>query len=179
MRNKATPGGGAVRLRRHVAPVLIGPVTMGVVIPALVWTGSGMRGVDVPLAVRVLCAGVGVALVLGGVAFLAWTVSLFHRKGEGTLSPLDPPRHLVVTGPYRHVRNPMISGVLAIQLGEAVALRSPWLGLWFGLFFLANAVYLPLSEERRLRDRFGDAYDRYRRHVPRWVPRVHAWDPAG
>ena len=110
----------------------------------------------------------------------------FGRKGrhpalgEGTLAPWDETRRLVVRGVYRHVRNPMITGVLCLLLGEASLLGSlPLLG-WFALFLLANALYIPLAEERGLERRFGEEYLLYKRNVPRWIPRVRPWNsPPG
>ena len=83
---------------------------------------------------------------------------------------------LVILGPYRHVRNPMISGVLAILLGEAAAFGSLALLLWFAAVFAVNAVYMPLVEEPGLRRRFGEEYDAYRANVPRWMPRLRPWE---
>jgi protein-S-isoprenylcysteine O-methyltransferase Ste14 len=97
---------------------------------------------------------------------------LFARVGEGTLAPWDPTRKLVVRGPYRHVRNPMITGVLAILLGEAALFGSWPLLVWAFGFFALNAIYMPLVEEPGLVRRFGDDYVRYRRNVPRWLPRL-------
>ncbi len=68
----------------------------------------------------------------------------------------------------------IISGVLANLLGEAALFWSPALLGWFALFAIANAVYIPLSEEPGLERRFGDEYRRYREAVPRWIPR---WQP--
>jgi protein-S-isoprenylcysteine O-methyltransferase Ste14 len=87
-------------------------------------------------------------------------------------------RKLVVEGPYRHVRNPMITGVMSILLGEAVGLGSPPLLIWFALFFTVNAVYMPLVEEPGLARRFGDDYAVYKRNVPRWLPRPRPWTPG-
>ena len=117
----------------------------------------------------------GGALVAAGVALVAWTATLFARIGRGTIAPWDPTRRLVVLGPYRHVRNPMISGVLAILLGEAAIFGSLPLLLWFAGVFAVNAVYLPLVEEPGLRRRFGPEYDEYRANVPRWLPRLRPW----
>lgn len=87
-------------------------------------------------------------------------------------------QRLVVQGIYRHVRNPMISGVFSILLGEAILAVSSPLFWWFGFFVVANAVYIPLVEEPGLVKRFGDEYLMYMRNVPRWIPRVRAWKPS-
>ena len=71
----------------------------------------------------------------------------------------------------------MISGVLAILLGEAAFFASAPLLFWFAAVFIVNAVYFPLAEEPGLRRRFGAEYDAYRANVPRWVPRLRPWEP--
>ena len=83
----------------------------------------------------------------------------------------------MVLGPYRHVRNPMISGVVFVLAGEAVLLGSPPLALWFAAVVVTNAVYLPLVEEPGLRCRFGEDYELYVANVPRWFPRLRPWMP--
>jgi protein-S-isoprenylcysteine O-methyltransferase Ste14 len=118
----------------------------------------------------------GAVLIALGLALVVWTVKLFAQVGRGTLAPWDPTSRLVVRGPYRHVRNPMISGVLAILLGEAAVFGSVPLLLWFAAAFAVNAVYMPLVEEPGLRKRFGQDYDEYRANVPRWLPRLRPWD---
>jgi protein-S-isoprenylcysteine O-methyltransferase Ste14 len=106
------------------------------------------------------------------------TVSLFATVGDGALAPWDPPRRLVVRGPYRYVRNPMISGVLSILLGEAILLGSVPLLVWFVIFFTLNALTMPLIEEPLLESRFGSEYVTYKRNVPRWIPRLKPWTPG-
>jgi len=102
------------------------------------------------------------------------------RFGQGTPAPWNPPKKLVVRGPYRHVRNPMITSVLFVLLAEALLLRSWPLAGWLIIFFLANAIYFPLVEERGLVRRFGEDYLQYKRHVPRWLPKVTPWTlPSG
>lgn len=110
-------------LWRHLRAILIGPVLVTIAIPALIAGTVGTGTVALPQPLAWLLMGLGV--VVAGVAMLAWSIGLFGQVGKGTLSPFDPPRTLVVRGPYRHVRNPMFCGVLAILLGEAVAARSP------------------------------------------------------
>ena len=120
------------------------------------------------------------AIALGAAALvlMAWTCRLFLGSGGGTPAPWAPPTRLVVRGPYRHVRNPMISGVLAFLLAEALILESWPIAAWAMLFFLANAIYFPFSEEPALEERFGDDYRRYKAHVRRWVPRLRPWDDS-
>jgi protein-S-isoprenylcysteine O-methyltransferase Ste14 len=103
----------------------------------------------------------------------------FGRTGHGTPAPFAPPRKLVVVGFYRYVRNPMYVGFI-----------SGWLGVWvvFGranltaltvalAAVLAVALFVRLYEEPTLRKLFGADYEAYCRNVPRWIPRVHAWNP--
>jgi len=163
---------------RQLRAIALLPGMGALVVPAaLVWRS----GVDVawglPTALAGLVLLLGAGLIGIGLLLVVQTVMLLVRVGRGTLAPWDPTVRLVVRGPYRRVRNPMISGVLAILLGEAAVLGSPALLAWAGAFLLANALYLPLVEERSLLRRFGDDYARYRAHVPRWVPRATAWEP--
>jgi protein-S-isoprenylcysteine O-methyltransferase Ste14 len=160
-----------VSVWRQLRAIVLLPVTVTIVVPALVLWGDEIALAALPLAT------VGAALIAAGLALVTWTVTLFARVGKGTLAPWDPTSRLVVTGPYRHVRNPMISGVLAILLGEAALLGSLALLLWFGAVFLVNAVYFPLVEEPGLRERFGADYDAYSANVPRWLPRLRPWEP--
>ncbi len=110
-----------------------------------------------------------------GLALSISTVALFIKYGEGTPAPWASPKKLVIRGPYRYVRNPMITGVLFILLAEVLLFRSWPLAVWMMLFFIGNTIYLPLIEEKALEKRFGDDYREYKAHVPRWVPRLCAW----
>ena len=103
------------------------------------------------------------------------TMALFVKQGEGTPAPWDPPRKFVVSGPYRHMRNPMLTSVVVMILAEAVALRSLALLGWALLFCLLNTAYFYLSEEPELERRFGDAYRDYKASVPRWIPKVRPY----
>jgi len=159
-----------VSVWRHLRAIGLLPVMVTVVVPGiLVWHGG-------PARPQWALALPGLALLALGIALVAWTVTLFVRVGRGTLAPWDPTSRLVVLGPYRHVRNPMISGVLAILLGEGALFGSLSLLLWATAVFAVNAVYLPLIEEPGLRRRFGEEYDTYRANVPRWLPRLRPWD---
>ncbi len=121
---------------------------------------------------------VGLVLILAGLLLVVSTIALFVDIGRGTLAPWDPTQQLVVAGPFRYVRNPMITGVAAVLLGEAALLQVVTLFVWFALFVAVNVVYIPLAEEPGLVRRFGDSYREYRRHVPRWIPRSRPWKPG-
>jgi protein-S-isoprenylcysteine O-methyltransferase Ste14 len=152
-----------MRALRQLAAIVLLPGTVTVLVP-----GSLLDGTELapwPLVV------LGAALLAVGVATIAWTVSLFAGVGHGTLAPWDPPSTLVVRGPYRHVRNPMISGVLAVLLGEAALFGSVAVLIWAAVVFAVNAVYFVLVEEPGLRRRFGADYEAYAARVPRWLPR--------
>lgn len=117
------------------------------------------------------------ALLIGvGLYLLYKTISLFVTVGQGTLAPWDPTRKLVAQGIYRHVRNPMISGVLSILLGEVFISGSAALVNWFLIFWMLNLIYIPLIEEPGLENRFGASYREYKKHVPRWIPRISPWE---
>jgi len=162
--------------RSLVQAILVLPGTVLVFIPILiVYLASDTRFThrlsglgDITLWMGLVAGGAGFALS-------AWTVSLFSRYGSGTPAPWNPPSRFVVRGPYRHVRNPMIIGALLMLVSEALILRSLPVILWAAVFFAANAVYFPLSEEKRLEARFGDSYRAYKASVPRWIPRVRGW----
>jgi protein-S-isoprenylcysteine O-methyltransferase Ste14 len=147
-------------------------------LPALILAATGSNvGWDLGGVVAVLPALLGLALIGTGFALWLWTVRLFSRIGKGTLAPWDPTQRLVVEGPYRHVRNPMISAVLAVLAGEAALFGSLPLLVWCAAFFTGNAVFFRRYEEPGLERRFGEDYRAYKRNVPRWLPRRTAWTP--
>ena len=108
-------------------------------------------------------------------AVILWQTRQLHI-GKGTLAPWDPTQKLVVRGPYRYVRTPMISGVVAVLLAEAILFGSTALLIFFAFATVLNMIYMPLSEEPGLLKRFGEEYTVYKQHVPRWVPRLKPWD---
>lgn len=119
----------------------------------------------------------GAASVIAGIGLMYMTISLFASVGQGTLAPWSPIQRLVVQGPYRYVRNPMISGVLLVLLGESILLTSLVLFLWFAFFFVGNHFYFIRWEEPSLVARFGEDFKRYCENVPRWIPRTTPWIP--
>ncbi len=153
--------------------ILILPFNVLVVIPGLLLWWSGDWRLSRPGEPTFW---LGPGLLALGLTLMTITIRQFAREGKGTLAPWDPTRRLVVSGVYRHVRNPMITGVLCNLAGEALLLRAPAIAAWFALFLLGNAIYMPLVEERGLEKRFGEDYRRYRAAVPRWIPRLRPWE---
>ena len=113
---------------------------------------------------------VGVLGIAAGIALLAACIVEFARRGRGTLSPLDPPRHLVVRGLYRYVRNPMYLSVTIIVLGEALLIQSKALAIWWAIWFAFVNLFVMAYEEPTLRRQFGASYEEYTRRVGRWIP---------
>jgi protein-S-isoprenylcysteine O-methyltransferase Ste14 len=107
---------------------------------------------------------------LFGAALLLYCIFDFAWFGLGTLAPIDPPRNLVVRGPYRYLRNPMYLGVLAVLTGEAIAFRSRFLPPFVLFFMFGVNLFVRFYEEPALRRQFGETYIRYCAAVPRWVP---------
>lgn len=114
---------------------------------------------------------IALAMIITGAAFLAQCILEFAQRGRGTLSPVDPPKELVVQGLYRYVRNPMYVSVSAVILGEALLIRSTALVLYWLVFFVFVNVWVRVYEEPNLRARFGESYERYTGSVGRWIPR--------
>jgi protein-S-isoprenylcysteine O-methyltransferase Ste14 len=165
-------------LLRQLLSVAILPFTVAVLVPRWIAERNGIALVVGASAGALALQAAG--LVLLGVGLLLFAASLrrFASEGEGTLAPWDPPRRLVVRGPYRYVRNPMISGVILVLTGEAMVLMSRPHAVWALIFFGMNFAYIPLLEEPGLRARFGEDYREYCRHVPRIFPRLKPWTPA-
>jgi protein-S-isoprenylcysteine O-methyltransferase Ste14 len=124
---------------------------------------------------RLDLSGAGIAGLLlaavGGALYLTCAFWGFALRGKGTPAPIDPPKSLVVEGPYRVVRNPMYWSVLFVMLGEALAFRSLALAETGCIFFAFTALFVMLYEEPVLRNKFGADYEAYCRRVPRWIPR--------
>jgi protein-S-isoprenylcysteine O-methyltransferase Ste14 len=118
---------------------------------------------------------VGVLLILVGLPGLVDSFARFALQGLGTPAPIAPPQNLVVTGLYRHVRNPMYVAVVAVILGQAILFGDSRL-MTYGVFmWLAFHLFVVAYEEPTLRCTFGSEYEVYRANVRRWVPRVVPW----
>ena len=109
----------------------------------------------------------GVALILAGVPGLLDSFARFALQGLGTPAPIAPTRHLVVSGLFRYVRNPIYVSVTAVMLGQALLFGDWRLLVYGGLFWLASHLFVLAYEEPTLKQTFGNEYETYRANVPR------------
>ena len=143
---------------------VVAPGTMGGLVPWLITRWEDPRGGVLGI--------LGVALVLAGLAVVIACFARFVSEGGGTPAPVAPTEQLVVGGIYRYVRNPMYVGVTAIIGGQALLFGSPATALWGAVFLATTATFVTLYEQPTLQEQFGESYERYRRAVPGWWPRL-------
>jgi protein-S-isoprenylcysteine O-methyltransferase Ste14 len=126
------------------------------------------------LPLRVL----GIILIAAGVPTILDSFTRFALQGLGTPAPILPTKHLVVTGLYRYVRNPMYVGVSSVIFGQGLLLGSKQvLGYGF-IVWLAFFLFVLGYEEPKLRRTFGEEYETFCAAVPRWIPRLRRWTPT-
>ena len=114
----------------------------------------------------------GILPILFGLAIYAWSAWNFTFVGRGTPAPFDPPKQLVVTGPYHYLRNPIYTFVVLVLLGEAIFFESTALLVYAALVFSFLHLWLVFYEEAGLKRRFGKSYETYCKSVPRWIPKT-------
>ena len=122
---------------------------------------------------------IGALLIAGGIAILLESFGRFALEGIGTPAPIFPPRHLVVTGFYRYVRNPMYVAGTSLLLGQALLLGDMRVLAYAVFAWLATNLFVLTYEEPMLRKTFGAEYESYCAHVPRWIPRFTPWRAGG
>lgn len=112
----------------------------------------------------------GMILSAAGAALAAWCVLTFVVVGHGTPAPFDPPRRLVVRGPYQFVRNPMYIGAGLALIGASLFYRAWILLIYVVLLWIVTHTLVVFYEERVLGQMFGRDYAEYKQQVRRWLP---------
>ena len=151
--------------------LFIAPGTVAGLVP---WSISRWRIQPPLLGVPVLRV-VGVLLILLALPVLLDSFGRFALQGLGTPAPVFPTRHLVVTGLYRYVRNPMYVAVVSAILGQGLLLGDIGLLAYGGLVWLGFHVFVWAYEEPTLLAAYGDEYRDFCANVPRWIPRWRLW----
>jgi protein-S-isoprenylcysteine O-methyltransferase Ste14 len=160
-------------IKEWISTVFILPLSILVFIPFIVLY---ITGYEFKLNNAYLLT-IGIFLLLGGFTLAIITTRLFASLGKGTAAPWNPPKNLVIAGPYRYVRNPMLTSVFIMQIAEILIFNSTEIFWIFITFLILNMFYFPLVEEKKLECRFGKDYIEYKRNVPRYIPRLIAWQP--
>jgi protein-S-isoprenylcysteine O-methyltransferase Ste14 len=158
---------------------LLTPVALVIVAGLLLLLVSGSLLTDRALGLpRLFPEGLGLAigilLVVAGVSFHLWCVVLFKKTpgGGGIGVPFNPPRALVIRGPYAWLRNPMVTAFFVWLSGLAFILHSiSMLLVWTPVFLAGMVIELKYVEEPELERRFGMPYREYKARVPMFVPR--------
>ena len=117
----------------------------------------------------------GVLLMAAGLPVLLDSFARFALQGLGTPAPIFPTQHLVVSGLFRYVRNPMYVAVASLILGQglffgSIRVLEYGIAVWLGFF-----LFVLLYEEPTLRKSFGPEYEEFCANVPRWIPHLRAW----
>jgi protein-S-isoprenylcysteine O-methyltransferase Ste14 len=154
--------------------LLLAPGTVAGLVP---WWISGWH-LGPPLLASGWTRWLGVALMAAGAPALFDSFARFALQGRGTPAPILPTEHLVVTGLYRHVRNPMYLGVVTVVLGQGLLIGSLRVLGYGAALWLTFHLFVLGYEEPKLRQSSGAEYDRFLRGVPRWLPRLRPWNEA-
>lgn len=154
-------------MQEWLKAIIILPINVTIVIPCLILYFSKFQ-YNIPNIIQIIF---GIILFIFGLFLAIWTMILFNTIGKGTLAPWAAPKHLVVEGPFKIVRNPMITGVLSILTAESLILNSINLFYWMIIFFIVNCIYFKLFEEKQLEKKFGQEYWEYKQKVPMWIPK--------
>ncbi len=164
------------RTGKHIRDLII-PIFMTILLPLMINRCEHQQFQRPLMTYSMMQMIVGVIVGLAGLALLISSIVLMITIAKSTVMPWDPAQRLVVTGPYRHLRNPMILGVVILLIGEALILSSLGIAILAVVFFFGNTLYFIYFEEPKLEEQFGKAYRSYKHNVPRWLPRVKPWKP--
>lgn len=158
------------RIKAAIGSTLFFFLAPGTVAGFIPWLITGWRLPD-PSALTIA----GAVTTLAALAMLIECFARFALKGLGTPAPVAPTQHLVVSGLYRFVRNPMYVAVVGLILGQALVFLSAPLAVYALIVWLTVHTFVFFYEEPTLRRSFGDDYERYCRAVPPWLPRLTPW----
>ena len=154
----------SVHLKSLLFTILV-PGTVAVAIPQLL--AKWRPHPQLPIRERTGRVVGNLCLVVGTAVYVRTTVQ-FGTEGGGTPSPTDEPEELVTGGLYSYSRNPMYVGVLLIILGQALRQRSVSMLWWGAGMWLGFHNRVIGYEEPHLAAKHGEAYEQYRKRVPRW-----------
>jgi protein-S-isoprenylcysteine O-methyltransferase Ste14 len=154
--------------------LLIAPMTVAGLVP---WSINRWRA-QLDFGDFTVLRVAGIVFILAGVLVLLDSFARFAIQGLGTPAPIFPTRNLVVQGLYRYVRNPMYVALLLVVTGQALFFGSLRLLEYGAILWLGFHLFVLVYEEPTLRGTFGEEYETFCAHVPRWIPRLRPWDDS-
>ena len=161
-----------MKKNEYLKVVLILPGNVLVTIPLIIFLFTRSFYSYSLLGPRDLLFYFAVFFLALGLLLAIWSVRTFYAKGgDGTPGPWKPISNLIISGPYRYVRNPMLLGVFFLLLFESIFFTSKPLFYWFIIFFVINIIYFKIFEEKELLERFGADYENYKSNVPLLFPK--------
>ena len=155
---------------KEIVGYTLGGLLFVLLIPTLMWWVSGKPDLLAFPLPRIIPA---LMLALLGLSLSVWSIVYMRHKGDG--NPMDAfghevaPRtkHLMTEGPYRLSRNPMLTGSFIYFAGVCVWLWT-WQALLVFVVFVAIMLVQVRSEEKRLRNDFGEEYEAYCKRTGRF-----------
>ena len=161
-----------MKIKEYFKVVLILPGNILVTIPLLIFLFSRNYFSYAVINFNSSLFYIAILFLIIGLWLAIWSVRTFYFKGgDGTPGPWKPISKLVIDGPYRYVRNPMLIGVFFLLLFESIFFSAIPIFYWFLVFFIGNIFYFKIAEERDLIERFGSDYEDYKRNVPLLFPK--------
>ena len=162
-----------MKRKEYLKVTLILPGNVLVTVPLLIFLFTRKSYSYEPVSLNTFNFYLAIFFVIIGLFLAIWSVRTFYNKGgEGTPGPWKPITNLIISGPYKYVRNPMLLGVFFLLLFESIFFTSMLLFLWFMVFLIVNIVYFKTVEEKELVKRFGADYEEYKNNVSMIFPRV-------
>ncbi len=156
-----------------LAFLVVAPGTVAGLVP---WWISRWR-LNAPLLGLEAGRWIGVLLILVGAAVVLDAFARFTWQGLGTPAPLFPTQRLVVTGLFRHVRNPIYVAVTAAIFGQGMLFGDARLFVYGAAVWLFFHLFVLAYEEPTLLATYGPEYEAFRARVPRWIPRLRPLRP--
>lgn len=146
----------------HVVPLVVGGVLIG-------WRDMPWGALNLRLWPHSLLAyGIGLALLVAGLAFAVWARVHLGRNWSGSVTVKEG-HELIRSGPYAYVRHPIYTGLITAVLGTAII--SGTLRAALGLVIITVSLLRKLrTEEAFMRDTFPGEYQRYCAQVPALLP---------
>jgi protein-S-isoprenylcysteine O-methyltransferase Ste14 len=118
---------------------------------------------------------VGVLLIAAGLTVLLDSFARFALQGLGTPAPIFPTHHLVVSGLFRYVRNPIYIAVVSLILGQGLFFGSILVLEYGVVVFVGFYLFVLIYEEPTLLKSYGREYEEFCANVPRWIPHLRPW----